>query len=70
MCNWGPQEDAVFGIKDLLLYALVSFVSVCKPEEPKDDPESKADGGEDRDENSKVKMELSWVCISDMFLFS
>lgn len=39
--------------------SVISFVSVCKTEEAKDDTESKADGGEDRDESSKVKRKLS-----------
>lgn len=42
-----------------MLLSVVSSVSVCKAEEAKDDGESKADGGEDRDESSKVKTELS-----------
>lgn len=42
-----------------LLLSVVSFVSVCKTEEVKDDAESKADGGEDRDESSKVRKKFS-----------
>ena len=41
-----------------LLLSVVSSVSVCKTEEVKDDRESKADGGDDRDESSKVKRNL------------
>ncbi|XP_026204373.1 chromodomain-helicase-DNA-binding protein 6 isoform X2 [Anabas testudineus] len=39
--------------------------SVCKTEETKDDTESKADGGEDRDENSKGEETCSSTDTSD-----
>ncbi|KAM7006205.1 LOW QUALITY PROTEIN: chromodomain-helicase-DNA-binding protein 6 [Tautogolabrus adspersus] len=39
--------------------------SVCKPEETKDDAESKADGGEDRDESSKGEETCSSTDTSD-----
>nr|XP_046240987.1 chromodomain-helicase-DNA-binding protein 6 isoform X2 [Scatophagus argus] len=39
--------------------------SVCKPEEAKDDTESKADGGEDRDESSKGEETCSSTDTSD-----
>lgn len=32
---------------------------MCKTEEAKDDTESKADGGEDKDESSKVRKKFS-----------
>ncbi|XP_047438274.1 chromodomain-helicase-DNA-binding protein 6 isoform X2 [Mugil cephalus] len=39
--------------------------SVCKTEEPKEDTENKADGGEDRDENSKGEETCSSTDTSD-----
>lgn len=55
-------------IKAFLLLSVVSLVSVCKTEEAKDDRESKADGGDDRDESSKVKIEKD-LCLSFSFSF-
>lgn len=59
LCTWGAQKDIVCVIKAFFLLSVISLVSVGKTEEVKDDTESKADGGEDRDESSKVNKKFS-----------